>query len=220
MVGTPPLFSYSSRCLVSWYRSLLLKPDKTTIEIYNSKIEEYLQMVKSELELEIEANFAKSLPRGGTVLDYGCGPGHSAKYFADQGLISHAFDASTEMVRVASKNPNVKVWQSTFHKFTSTNTYNGIWASFSLLHAARSDMQFLLEKIHSALKSDGKFYIAIKLGNGELRDTLGRIYTYYQEEELRQVLKNAGFIWQSHHVGRSTGLDGKTAQWIAVLAHV
>ena len=152
------------------------------------------------------------------MLDYGCGPGRSAEYFADQGLVSHAFDASREMVKLANRHPKVKAWKSGFDTFSAFHTYDGIWASFSLLHAPRSEMPNLLGSIHKALVPRGKFCIGLKLGKGDLIDALGRFYTYYEEEELRLLLQDAGFNWQSHLHGESKGLDGTNAKWISVLA--
>ena len=168
--------------------------------------------------LQIENNFAKAVKKAGTVLDYGCGPGRSASYFADQGLVCHAFDASSEMVKLASKHPQVKAWKSGFNTFSAYHAYDGIWASFSLLHAPRLEMPDLLGSIHKALIPRGKFCIGLKIGKGDMVDSLGRFYAYYEEEELRLLLKDAGFTWQSHRRGESKGLDGSNSKWISVLA--
>ena len=149
-----------------------MKPDATTIAVYDAKTLDYKKLGPSTDERKVEVRFAQSLPQGGTVLDYGCGPGRTAGYFARQGLITHAFDASKEMVKLTREHSGVTVWQAGFDTFSAPDTYHGIWASFSLLHAARSDMPALLGKIHEALKAGGKFYIALKLGQGEARDGL------------------------------------------------
>ena len=195
-----------------------MKPDSTTIAVYNAKTEEYLTLEPSTGERKVEVRFAQSLPQGGMVLDYGCGPGRTAGYFARQGLITHAFDASEEMIKLASAHSGVTAWQAGFDTFSAPDTYDGIWASFSLLHAARSDMPAFLCKIHESLKTGGKFYIALKLGQGAARDSLGRLYTYYGEGELRDLLAKAGFTWQSHRIGTDVGLDGTMSKLISVLA--
>ncbi len=196
-----------------------MKPDEITINIYNEKTADYQKMTKSSVELSAEKDFAASIPVGGCVLDYGCGPGRAARYFAECGLHTHAFDASIEMVKIAKKNIGVKVWQGSFENFSAYCTYDGIWASFSLLHAPRKDMPNLLNKIHDALKAQGKLFLGLKLGTGQARDSLGRLYTYYEKEELKYLLKTAGFTWESHINGASKGLDGTLSQWISVHAH-
>jgi hypothetical protein len=134
-------------------------------------------------------------------------------------MVTHAFDASQEMVKLASRHPLVKVWQAGFHEFNKIDAYEGVWASFSLLHAPRSDMEGLLIAIHKSLKAGGKFCLSLKLGKGEARDALGRLYTYYQQEELEALLSAAGFTWENYLNGSSKGLDGSTAKWISVFAH-
>jgi SAM-dependent methyltransferase len=196
-----------------------MKPDKTTINVYNEKTSDYKKMTKSSAEMSVEKDFATSIPVGGCVLDYGCGPGRSAGYFAECGLETHAFDASVEMVKLAKKHSGVKVWQGSFEDFAANNAYDGIWASFSLLHASRGDMPNLLNTIHGALKPEGKLFLGLKLGTGEARDALGRLYTYYEKEALEKVLKTAGFTWDSHITGAGKGLDGTISEWISVLAH-
>ena len=196
-----------------------MKPDETTINVYNEKTADYKKLTKSSAEMSVERDFSTSIPVGGCVLDYGCGPGRSARYFAEHGLITHAFDASVEMVKLAKTHAGVKVWQGSFHSFSAHDTYDGIWASFSLLHAPREDMPNLLKTIHGALKAEGNLYLALKLGTGQARDALGRFYTYYEKEELKDVLKTAGFTWDRHMTGASEGLDGTISEWISVLAH-
>ena len=201
------------------YGSLPVKPDSTTIDIYNSKAKEYTQLPKDvDQDIRLET-FATKLPEKACILDYGCGPGTSAAYFADRGIVTHAFDASKEMVKLASRHPKVTVWQAGFHEFNKIDTYDGVWASFSLLHAPRRDMNKLLLAIHKSLKAGGKFCFSVKLGKGEARDKLGRLYTYYGQCELETLLCAANFTWENHFNGSGKGLDGSISRWISVFAH-
>ena len=196
-----------------------MKPDPKTIRVYNEKTNAYKNLCKTDKEIRTEAKFAAMIPDGGIVLDYGCGPGRTAGYFASKGLIAHAFDASEEMIKMASERPGVTAWTAGFHDLDACDTYDGIWASFSLLHAPRSDINALLRAIKTALKTNGAFYLALKLGTGEARDNLGRFYCYYEQEEIEVLLENAGFTWLSHKNGEAEGLDGTNSPWIGVLAH-
>ena len=91
-----------------------MKYDEKTINVYNEKTIDYQKMTKSFAEMLVEKDFAASIPVGGCVLDYGCGPGRSAGYFAECGLQTHAFDASFKMVNLAKTYTDVKVWQGSF----------------------------------------------------------------------------------------------------------
>jgi len=190
--------------------------DLKTIAIYDEKTDEYATLTE-EVPQDL-VRFDGYLPRSARVLDYGCGPGTSAAYLAKQGHTADAFDASEKMVIFAQKHLGVTAWQATFDQLTAPNIYDGIWASFSLLHAAREDILKFMRHIHTALKSDGVFYIAMKLGSGRHRDELQRLYTYVSEAELRSWLSDAGFDWIDHTTGEASGLDGSMSAWIGVFA--
>ena len=190
--------------------------DPKTIEIYDEKTNEYAAMTEGVPHDLVR--FHEYLPGEGRILDYGCGPGTSAAYLAKQGHISDAFDASEKMVAYAQKLSGVTAWQATFDQFNATNTYDGIWASFSLLHAAREDIPTFLQNIHTAINSGGVLYISMKLGRGRHRDDLQRLYTYVSEAELRTWLTDAGFDWIDHTTGETPGLDGSMSAWIGVFA--
>lgn len=190
--------------------------DPKTIAIYDDKTNEYAAMTEGVPHDLVR--FHDYLPNGGRILDYGCGPGTSAAYLAKQGHIADAFDASEKMVAYAQKHSGVTAWLATFDQFNEQDTYDGIWASFSLLHAAREDIPAFLQNIHTAIKNGGVLYIAMKLGSGRHRDDLQRLYTYVSEVELRTWLRDAGFDWIDHTTGETPGLDGSMSAWIGVFA--
>jgi SAM-dependent methyltransferase len=190
--------------------------DPQTIAIYDEKTDEYAAL--TERVPHDLVRFHGYLPSGARILDYGCGPGTSAAYLAKQGHIADAFDASAKMVAYSQKHSGVTAWQATFDQFNTLSMYDGIWASFSLLHAAREDIPTFLRNIHTAIKTNGVFYIAMKLGSGRHRDDLQRLYTYVSEAELQRWLSDAGFDWIDHTTGETPGLDGSMSAWIGVFA--
>ena len=155
------------------------------------------------------------------MCDCGCGGGNSSKFFAESGLQCDAFDASIAMVESTRANcpDSVTVEHKAFHEWLpEKDIYDGIWASNSLLHTKRSDFATLLAVIHSALKVGGAFYLGMKLGDGEHRDSIGRHYSYFTEDELRSYLKSAHFRWDTHETGWSVGADGSNHEWIKIIA--
>ena len=69
------------------------------------------------------------------------------------------------------------------------------------------------------LKPHGLFSIGLKLGTGEQRDKIGRKYSYFEEQEIRNILSNEGFYHISQHLGEAKGLDGESAKFIIILSH-
>ena len=194
--------------------------DRDTISVYDEQAARYAELTDADNWGDPQLpRFIQSIPQGGRVLDLGCGPGASAAAMAKAGLVVEAMDASAEMVRLAAAHPGVSARQAGFADLDTVDRYDGIWANFSLLHAKRCDFPGHLSAIHRALKPGGSFYIAMKLGQGEGPDRLGRYYAYYDEDELRAFVQDAGFTVTGHQLGSGTGLDGSVSDWIGLAAH-
>lgn len=194
--------------------------DPTTIRVYDDRAADYSQMVDKATETDPHLEeFIAACKAGGQVLDLGCGPGAAAAVMAQAGLKVIATDASGEMVARAASRPGVTARQETFDDISGTDIYDGIWASFCLLHAPRAAFSGYLAALFKALKPGGAFYIGMKLGEGDARDKIGRQYTYYSAEELETCLTEAGFTILSQTFGSGPGLDGRDSDWIVVAAH-
>lgn len=196
-----------------------MSSDLETIRVYGDMASDYAKLVTANGEDPALATFIRALPRGAHVLDLGCGPGHAAAQMAASGLSVDATDASAAMVELAGNHQGVNAWVSSFDDLTGTSLYDGIWANFSLLHVSRGDMPRHLVTLRELLRVGGMFHIGMKTGTGEKRDTLGRLYTYYTEEELTGLLTDARFTPFSRTRGRDKGLDGEWAEWVAITAH-
>lgn len=194
--------------------------DAETLRIYNDRATDYAAQNQDYLSNDPRLlEFITACPAGGQVLDLGCGPGTSAAVMAKAGLRAEAMDASAEMISLANSHAGVTAWQASFDEIQGVDVYDGIWANYSLLHAPRTAMPVHLAAIKRALTPNGVFYIALKLGKGEARDALGRLYTYYEEDDLQALLKTAGFTVLNCAFGKSKGLDGAMARWISVATH-
>ena len=181
--------------------------DNRTIDIYNKNATKYADLEIDKVSLKAYHDFSNSLPKNGIVLDYGCGPGYFSKKFLADGFKVHAFDASEKMIEIASMETRVNWWVGDFISFRATTLYDGIWANFSLLHAPKKEITPLIQTIFKSLKPNGLFSLGLKLGIGEKRDKIGRKYSYFEEQEIRNLLSNEGFCHISHYLGEATGLD-------------
>ena len=194
--------------------------DTETLRVYAEKAFDYAALTDdiNTADPGLKA-FISAMPEGGHVLDLGCGPGAAAAQMAKAGLSVEAFDPVPQMVNLASQRSGVSARQAGFEDVSGSAVYDGIWANFSLLHARRADLPKHVERIVEALKPGGRFHIAVKTGIGEERDSLGRFYTYYTEQELTGLLGNAGLQVIDRREGCDRGLSGKVEPWIALVAH-
>ena len=196
-----------------------MSTDARTLQVYDERAREYANVTAPHIDTPQLRDFIAALPSGGKVLDLGCGPGLFAAAMCENGLAVDATDASSEMVALARQHAGVIAREERFEDLSARSVYDGVWANFSLLHAARKDMPDLLARIHAALKPSGQFHLSIKTGTGEARDRLGRFYTYYSRDEICELLATAGFTITKITPGRDKGLDGSLSDWISVATH-
>jgi SAM-dependent methyltransferase len=131
--------------------------------------------------------FLSHVPDGGTILDAGCGSGRDAKAFLERGYEVEAFDASAEMVRLASDFTGLSVWHMTFDQMNWSDRFDGIWASASLLHVPRAELPGVAQRFQRALKPGGVWYVSFKHGTDE-REKDGRRFTDMTEGLLQRDL--------------------------------
>jgi SAM-dependent methyltransferase len=158
--------------------------------------------------------FISRVPQDGLVLDLGCGVGAEAAIMVEQGLRVDAVDASQGMVDCARDVNGIDARLATFDDIKNLSDLDGVWAHFSLLHVARDKLPEYLNSISAVLKPDGVFYLCMKLGVGDHRDGLGRLYTYYEEQELDKLMRAAGFDVFFSDTGNGVGLDEEVIHWM------
>ena len=188
--------------------------DRETISVYNKNIEQYKKLVATtNLDNNLEL-FLKMLKSKAVVLDVGCGIGQVSAKLQAFGHIVYPVDASLEMVRVARTEFQVNASQRTFDQIDEVDFFEGIWANFCLLHTKKKYLPRNLEKLLTALKYDGVFFFSLKTGKGENRDSLGRYYSYYSEEEVQGILNKVGFVVAKQTNGEDKGLTGAIEKWM------
>lgn len=191
--------------------------DKQTLDVYTNEADRYAAQPLSPDQTAALDQFIAALPPGARVLDLGCGPGVHAARMLRAGLKVDALDATPAFV-IAALNQGINARLGTFDDIDTCAQYDGIYASFSLLHASRADLPRHLKDIAAALAPKGTFFIAMKLGDGAARDSIGRHYTYVSEIELVRLLKDAGLTVTRTEHGAVTGLSGETASYILMHA--
>ncbi|MGL4282048.1 MAG: class I SAM-dependent DNA methyltransferase [Albidovulum sp.] len=185
-----------------------MSADSRTIAAYEANAAVYAKRFRViRLTRPLKA-FIEGLPQGAKVLDLGCGPGDASAHLRDAGMHPDAIDASPAMVAMANDRHGIGARLGTFDDLDAVAAYDGVWANFSLLHAPRADLPRHLAAIRRALKPGGLFHIAMKTGTGEVRDRLGRSYTYVGRQELAALLADAGFTVIATANGRERGLAG------------
>ena len=196
----------------------MAKPDKDTIKAYNAQADAYCGRFDRDTPDEQLTAFITGLPLSAHVLDLGCGTGRSSALMIEAGLSVDALDATEAFVDMAREQFGIEVRHATFEDVTATDTYDGVYANFSLLHAPKVEMPGHLSRLWRALKDDGLLHVGLKTGTGEKRDKIGRFYSYYTDSEITGLLTDAGFRVDNRWFGSDKGLDGTVAPWLILHA--
>ena len=157
-----------------------------SIDYYNQNAQEFYDDTVSVDMEALYAPFFEVMPRGGHILDAGCGSGRDSKAFLEKGYRVTAFDASEEMVKMASELTGLKVALRTFDDIDEVEVYDGIWACASLLHVQLADLPTTCAKLARSLKTGGVLYASFKCGEGE-RTKGERKFTDINIESLLEV---------------------------------
>jgi SAM-dependent methyltransferase len=98
--------------------------------------------------------FFALLPRGGTILDLGCGSGEPiARYFIEAGFKLTGADSSENMIALCRQRfPNEKWIVADMRSLSLTETFNGVlaWDSFFHLRAEDQRKMFPIFSRHAA----------------------------------------------------------------------
>lgn len=172
-----------------------------TIDTYNKTASAYHNTVKNFNLLPELNEFMHLLDPNSKILDLGCGPGHHSKLFKHKGFEVVGVDLSIEMIKIARrevKGVDFKVMDILNLDFEEM-TFDAVWASASLLHVPKENMNSVLQNIHSILKNNGYLYLSLKEGEGENTiqdsryDGLVKFYSYYNVNEIESFLLNSRF---------------------------
>ena len=185
-------------------------------EFYNRNAQDFYDRTVSLDIKELYQPFLERLEKGAHILDAGCGSGRDTKYFLEKGYKVTAFDASSEMVKLAKvlTGENIKI--QTFQEMTEQNTYDGIWACASLLHVPLKELQETMAIMNNSLKPGGTFYASFKLGSTE-RQKEGRHFTDLNEDKLNKIVNNINHLELSKTWITQDVRNDKKEEWLNIL---
>lgn len=158
-----------------------------TINYYQNHAQRFFADTMNVDMASLYAPFIAHLPLGARVLDAGCGSGRDARAFAEMGYQVEAFDASSEMVRLATQHSGLAVKQMTFSDVDATDRYDGIWCCASLLHVEAHALPQAMRTLAQALKPGGIWYVSFKYGEQE-REKEGRHFSDFTESTLTALV--------------------------------
>lgn len=173
-----------------------------TKESYQMTAAEYANNVLELAPLASIKNFIAMLPPNPHIIDIGCGSGRDAKIFTNMGAKVVGIDFCPNLIEIAKAHAPL----ADFHLMNIENMavtpsfFDGAWAACSLAHISKANFPTVLKHIHTMLKREGYFYLALKQGEGEGLEIdkryerhIQKFWSYYEFEELKDFLEEAQF---------------------------
>ena len=128
---------------------------RETIGYYDANAKSYVAETANVEFGALQREFARRLPRGGRVLDLGCGSGRDSLAFLRAGFEVDAVDGSAQMVEASSRLTGLPVAHALFEDFEPQGPYDGIWACSSLLHVPASKLASVIAKYVEGMPPNG-----------------------------------------------------------------
>lgn len=159
-----------------------------TLNYYNTKATDFINDTVSVSLSALQKEFLSYIPKGGTILDLGCGSGRDSKAFIEQGYVVEAVDGSQEICKLASEYIGQQVICARFQEYRPQKAFDGIWACASLLHLDKGQIRAVLSELSQNLHKGGCFYASFKYGefDGERN---GRYFTDFTEDSFQQIIQ-------------------------------
>ena len=183
--------------------------DKKTINFYDKNVAKYSDWSKSNSSFKLESKLLSLIHEANSIIDIGCGAGHSSIWFSEKVGSVTALDPSSKMIKRLKTFPKLKAVADSILSLKMKNEFDGAWASFSLQHLMKEDQKEAYAVIYEMLKEKGIFYLGIHKGKNSYRDNLGRLYVPREKQELSQELEEIGFSIKDISIRKSLSFEKK-----------
>ena len=161
------------------------------MEFYDTNASLFIESwMSADMKGEYE-EFEKLVKQGGSILDGGCGSGRDSLYFLQKGYDVTAFDPSNEMIKYASQFTGLNVKKLRWEDLADKDKYDAVWASASLYHVNRADMNAVFDKIADALKDNGILFASYRDRPDDFEEG-GRKFTSFDKNTFSKFVQENG----------------------------
>ena len=173
---------------------------------YDRVAAEYAQRIFGELQhkpldRQLLDRFCASVRDKGPICDFGCGPGHVARYLHEHGADVCGIDLSEAMVAQARRlNPDIPFHQGNMLALdVADGAWAGIVAFYSLIHIPPAEVEMALREMRRTLRPNGLLLLAFHVGDQtiHLDEWWGQSVSidayFFRTDDMRRHLTAAGF---------------------------
>lgn len=166
------------------------------IQTYDQIADDYLKEFDEPSE-HIDS-FLTALKKSSKILDLGCGPGVDTAYVISKGHAVHAVDGASKMITLAQKQAPEATFETGDMRELDYGyeQFDGIVASYSLIHVPKADIPDLFSRLVKALKPSGLLFMGLQTGYSEeleldepFNPELKIFINVFSKEEICELLK-------------------------------
>lgn len=179
-----------------------LQIEKEMTKTYNTIASKYEKEAQEDWkDKKYIDKFLKYLTNNSSILDIACGTGELLKYYNDRNFVTTGIDISKEMINISKrKAPNAKIIEMSLYNIDKLEgNFDGISATFILVHIPKEKINEVVQKIRSRLNKNGILLIVFttSLKEGFQEEPLDNSCKYYvvnySKDEICNILTDAGF---------------------------
>lgn len=201
---------------------------RATVAAYDAHAAAYSEGVRAGdfPDDDLPGAFAERVGAGARVLEIGSGSGRDAERLEAAGVDVRRTDITPGFVSGLRERGHAAdvldpLTDDLDDPARPGTPYDGVWASASLLHVARTDLPVVLARLAEATRPGGVLGLWLKEGDGEGWSTHGfvgapRHFVYWREQPLRAALEAAG--WEVVEVRHQEGTRPAGQPWLDVSA--
>ena len=146
---------------------------------------------------------------GGRTADIGCGSGREVAFLAANGFDAIGYDASDALLEQARfRYGKLEFRQALLPalKGLPDGSFDNVLCETVIMHLPRAQIAPAVHRLLQVLKPDGILYLSWRVTDGaDQRDPVGRLYTAFDGELVRQSLGGAALLLDDEPMSVSSG---------------
>mgnify|MGYP004679069127 CR=1 FL=1 len=179
-----------------------LQIEKEMTKTYNTIARKYEKEAQEDWkDKKYIDKFLKYLNNNSSILDIASGTGELLKYYNDRDFLATGIDISKEMINISKRKvSNVKIIEMSLYDIDKLEeNFDGISATFILVHIPKEKINEVIQKISSRLNKNGILLIVFttSLKEGMQVEPLDNSCKYYvvnyTKNEICNILIDTGF---------------------------
>ncbi len=159
------------------------------------------ELVDKPMDRDLLQQFANNIGTSGTVLDLGCGPGHTTAHLTSLGLQAIGVDLSPGMIRQASwLFPKCRFRVGDFSGLDDDDgSVAGILAFYCIVHLTPDQLPMAFAEMFRVLQLGGSILMSFHAGTGVVHtdsflDSGAQLdFILIEPEQVRAALAHVGF---------------------------